>query len=89
MICNNLDMSLEGHCIETEVKNEFRRLMDSFFTGDDSPEIQGKIEFLRDFIEVADFPMLRASDPRMNGDPPSIVSLSRSGGDFSVAVRDK
>ncbi len=74
-------LSLDGHCVETAARHEFKRLMDAIFdeTGD-TTELEARIELVRAFLESADFPTLRASDPRLSGEIKASVELSRDAG---------
>lgn len=48
------------HCIETTARQEFTRLVaDCLNNGDVDSETAAKIEILRDFLETADFGVLR------------------------------
>lgn len=61
-------LNLAGHCIETAAKKEFKRLMDlCFCSPSEDPARENALELLREFIETADFPTLRASDGRLAG----------------------
>jgi len=83
-------LHIADHCIETEAKNEFRRLMDAYFTTDDvEGQLESKIELLRDFIEKSDFPGLRSRDPRLTGDVESWVTLKRgTDGKVTLLMQD-
>jgi hypothetical protein len=73
-------LHLLNHCIETEARNEYRQLMDKYFSTDDlEGELDEKIELLRDFLEISDFPKLRASDARLSGEQESHVVIKRNG----------
>lgn len=73
-----LTLHLSGHCVETAARKEFKRLMDAAFdeTGD-NPELEARIELVRAFLASADFPALRASDPRLAGEKDAALALSR------------
>jgi len=72
-------MNINEHCIETEAKNEFKRLMDSYFcSNSDTDKFEKKIELLREFIDTADFAFLRSSDQRLSGEISSAVILERN-----------
>lgn len=74
-----VNLHIKSHCIETEARNEYSRLMDTYFSTDDlEGELDEKIELLRDFIENSDFPKLRASDQRLSGGQESDVLIKRS-----------
>ena len=71
-------LHIKNHCIETETRNEYRRLMDIYFSTDDPHgELDEKIELLRDFLEKSDFTKLRASDARLSGEEESHVLIKR------------
>jgi hypothetical protein len=75
-----VNLHIINHCIETEARNEYRRLMDIYFSTDDlEGELDEKIELLRDFLEISDFPKLRTSDVRLSGGKESDVVIKRSG----------
>ena len=73
-------LNLDQHCIETEAKNEFRRLMDSYFESDDSNigKIEKNIDLLGRFLAESDFSYLRSSDIRLSGEIKSRVSISEN-----------
>lgn len=74
-----VNLHIKSHCIETEARNEFGRLMDRYFSTDDiEGELDEKIELLRDFLESSDFPRLRASDLRLSGGQESDVMIKRN-----------
>ncbi len=74
-----VNLHIKSHCIETEARNEFSRLMDTYFSTDDlEGELDDKIELLRDFLENSDFPKLRSSDTRLSGGQESDVVLKRN-----------
>lgn len=68
-----------GHCVETAARREFERLMGDYFDGkEDSGIIEAQIALLSDFLNTADFPALRASDPRLSGEVASVVVITRN-----------
>ncbi len=72
-------LDLQGHCIETAAKHEYKRLMDQVFTEEISDSsIEEKIELLSDFLNTADFSALRASDEQLAGISGGSARLSRS-----------
>lgn len=82
-------LHLNGHCIETEAKIRFRRLMDQYFTADSPPpDLPEKIETLRIFIEQSDFAALRASDQRLCGMVESTVVLFLNGDHVDMRIDD-
>ena len=80
-IKTKINLVLGEHCIETESKNEFKRLMDQYFDldeGVDGSDLEEKIELLRRFIEESDFLFLRGRDERLSGELSSNVVISGS-----------
>ncbi|TFH38243.1 MAG: hypothetical protein E4G96_10750 [Chrysiogenales bacterium] len=74
-----VNLHLNQHCIETEAKREYCRLMDAYFDTDDVEGVlEERIELLRDFLEKSDFLKLRSSDPRLSGDRKSKVVIKRA-----------
>lgn len=59
-----------GHCIETSAKREYMRLTAMILESADEtvpPEMEYRLELLKDFLETADFNLLRSSDDRLSG----------------------
>jgi hypothetical protein len=83
-------LHLAGHCVETAARKEFKRLMDAAFDEPgDSPEQEARIELVRAFLASADFPALRASDPRLGGEVDAAVVLSRGPlGEIKMEIRE-
>jgi len=50
---------VEGHCIETEAKKVFNKLVNYLLKNED-PEKEKEFELLRKFLETADFNKLRS-----------------------------
>ena len=74
-----VNLHIKDRCIETEARNEFNRLMDTYFKTDDTEgELDVQIELLRDFLEESDFSELRSSDRRLAGSQESDVVIRRS-----------
>jgi hypothetical protein len=74
-----VSLHIKNHCIETEARNEYNRLMDTYFSTDDiEGALDEKIELLRDFLENSDFPKLRSSDERLAGAFESEVVIKRN-----------
>jgi hypothetical protein len=68
-----LTLRMRGHCVQTEAKNEFRRLTGLLLESCDEPEVTEtgrKLELLRAFIETADWNSLRSADERLAGTRP-------------------
>ena len=81
---------LKNHCIETEAKMEYRRLLGLFFSEDNpAAELSERIEILRIFIEQENFSALRSSDNRLCGMSESTVNLERKGDHVDMLICDK
>lgn len=67
-MAEGINLHLVGHCIETEAKNELKRLMDDYFDEKgDMGDLEVKMELLRGFLSDSDFAVLRSSDERLSG----------------------
>ena len=86
-------LDLDGHCIETAAKNEYKKLTASYFlsdTGSDETEINKKLELLYEFIQLTDFSELRASDERLARFKESEAELFRNeNGEPVLKLQDK
>jgi hypothetical protein len=62
-------LDLSKHCIETEAKRVYEASLTEYFKAPDSkqPELEEKIEGLRNFLEYSDFNHLRSSNPVLAG----------------------
>lgn len=62
-------LNLSKHCIETEAKRLYEESIKQYFKAPDSerPELEEKIEGLRNFLEYTDFNHLRSSHPHLAG----------------------
>lgn len=82
------------HCVETEARNEFRRLTSLLLGSCDGPDVTEagrQLELLREFIETADFNTLRSSDERLAGIRPGtcVIEWDGSGKPSVLEVRDR
>ncbi len=84
-------LSISDHCIETEAKKEYRRLMDTVFTGEGKTEhIEEKIELIHEFLETSDFPALRGSSQVLAGHRPGQVTLLKEGNSpVTITITEK
>jgi hypothetical protein len=64
-----IPINLSKHCIETEAKRIYEENLTHYFKGPDSkrPELEEKIEGLRNFLEYSDFNHLRSSNRVLAG----------------------
>ena len=61
-------LHLNGHCIETEAKNQLHKLSVLILNSDNvTSELENQYKLLYDFITIADFKALRSMDERLNG----------------------
>ncbi len=82
----SVKLHIKDHCIETEAKNEFRRLMDDYFASEtENPDLEEKIGILREFLEISDFAILRSSDPRLSGEVESYVIVTPGSEGFNIS----
>ena len=47
------------HCVQTKAKQEYAATMSQIMSGDESPELEPRLELLKAFLEEADFSRLR------------------------------
>lgn len=74
----SVKLHIRDHCIETEVKKEFKRRMDNCFSSDKvTREDEERLQLLGDFIQTSDFAKLRSQDKRLSGEIESYISLYR------------
>jgi hypothetical protein len=48
-----------SHCVQTRAKQEYAGTMSKIMSGDQSPELETRLELLKAFLEEADFSRLR------------------------------
>lgn len=82
------------HCIETSARNKFRRLTGLLLETCDETEITEhgrQLELLREFIETADWNVLRSSDERLAGTRPGtcVIVWGEDGKPEVAEVRDR
>ena len=66
-----ISLKLKNHCIETETKMKYERLISTYFSNScpkkDAQKIERQIEALKYFLEHADFSKLRSVYPELSG----------------------
>lgn len=64
-----IPLNISKHCIETEAKRIYEESLTEYFKAPDSkrPELEEKIEGLRNFLEYSDFNHLRNIHPAFAG----------------------
>ncbi len=90
IMTEGINLHLAGHCIETEAKNELKRLMDDYFDEKgDMGDLEVKMELLRGFLSDSDFAMLRSSDERLSGLTESRCVVTKNpDGTYSIKFSD-
>lgn len=74
-------LSLKNECIETVAEKKYEELAKELLKGGNE-EKEKKLEFLKDFLESADFNELRSSG--LDGSQEMDVTVSKEGSGFSV-----
>ncbi|MGB9498237.1 MAG: hypothetical protein ACKVE4_00485 [Dissulfuribacterales bacterium] len=76
-----IQLNLNKHCIQTEIKRQYNKLISEYFKSDPSENrdmIGAKIDLLQHALEDLDFGRLRSTYPELNGgESDDIVLLSR------------
>jgi hypothetical protein len=79
MIINPIKLDLSVHCIETEVKRVYNKLLSKVFKEKEGREgregIENQIEILKHSLENLDFPKLRTTYPELAGGSSSQVLI--------------
>lgn len=75
----NHKLSLEQHCIETEIKKHYNRAVFDYFKmkGRDARDLGEKIELFREALEAFDFGKLRGRHPDLRGNSNADAGLYR------------
>ncbi|WP_202319250.1 hypothetical protein [Archaeoglobus neptunius] len=74
---------LKGHCIETEAKKRYERLVRNLLREEDKTgEMERELDFLLEFLKKANFQELRKRG--FDGSREIRVRVKRSGDDFIV-----
>ncbi len=65
----NHKLSLEQHCIETEIKKRYNRAVSDYLKtgGHDAQDLEETIELFREALETFDFGGLRSRHPDLRG----------------------
>ncbi|MFO7557786.1 MAG: hypothetical protein R6X10_03060 [Desulfobacterales bacterium] len=71
-----IKLDLSAHCIETETKRAYNRLLSTYFKEKNGrAAIEKKIEILKYFLEKLDFQKLRSTYPELAGGSSSQVVI--------------
>lgn len=85
-----IKLILKKHCIETEAKSQYERLVKKYFNNrklnPDQTLLEDQIEGLKIFLEKTDFGYLRTTYPVMNGRhlSPVLIDISVNGNDIKI-----
>jgi hypothetical protein len=82
------------HCIETRAKQEYAATTSKIMSGDQSPELEQRLELLKAFLEEADFTRLRreSEEHLMQGRKVEFILLGSAdpgGWSLEMAVADQ
>jgi hypothetical protein len=81
----SLELHLARRCIATEAKRAYERAVSEYFRSPDSPDLEDRIELLKDLLEQVDLPALRGAhaELRAGGGP---VRILREGDELRIEV---
>lgn len=88
----DIQLDLSDHCIETELKRQYNRLVSKYFKAvpEERDLLEPKLEMLRIALETLDFGWLRARCRLLCGAAaPHKITLSREGGNFWILIDDR
>ncbi len=75
----DITLLLKKHCIETEAKKMYERLIKQYFKKngleEEKKQIESTLESLKFFLEHADFPKIRSAYPELSGTTGLSVTL--------------
>jgi len=73
-----IDLNLEKHCIETEIKRRHDRCISRYFKRDgDLSRIEGELELLEEAMRTLDFGTLRSRYADLAGQSEASITLTR------------
>jgi hypothetical protein len=75
----NIKLSLKNHCIQTEIKRQYNKMISEYFNAGPSDKkdmIENKIDLLKHALEDLDFEWLRSSYPQLRGNNGDDIILS-------------
>jgi len=84
-----ITLNLSRHCIETESRCIYEESIKQYFKAPDSkrPELEEKIEGLRNFLEYTDFNHLRSRHQALAGGSGGEAAIHLIGGDlFEIEI---
>jgi hypothetical protein len=90
-----IDLNIRNHCIETETKRQYEKLIKHYFSrlcsDADKPVMEFQIEALKFFLEHADFPKLRSAHPELacGGDNLAVLKIPKNFYDIRIIMNKK
>ena len=84
-----IDLNLSKHCIETEAKRLYEESLKQYFKAleKDRPEMEEKIEGLKNFLVYSDFNHLRSMNQALAGTEGGSAFLNvRGADDFEIEI---
>jgi len=83
-----ITLNLNKHCIQTEIKRQYNKLISEYFKSDPSENkdmIEAKIDLFQHALEDLDFGRLRSRYPELNGGGSDDIVLS-AGSDKQLTI---
>ena len=85
----HIQLTLERHCIETEIKRRYQQSISSYFKSKEEDDaLLQSISIAQQALETLDFRRLRSQYPELAGGSKAKVSLSRDDEDQLVLTID-
>lgn len=87
-----IKLTLNGHCIETEMKRMYDRLISQYFNAKSESEMKDleyKLEIIQKGLENFDFKYLRSEYPELCGEKETNIYLSISNDKPYITLNDK
>ena len=87
----DITFDLTNHCIETEAKKHYERLIRRYLKKGTFPEekacIEDQMAILKYFLEHADFPRLRSRYPELSGNHSQTVMMRVGEGRDTITLK--
>ena len=86
-----ITLDLSRHCVQTEIKRIYNRLLAACLKSPDGDElIEKRLELLKQALEVWDFPALRAGYRELAGGQENAVALvADDAGRMTIRINDR
>lgn len=85
-----IHLNVTKHCIETEMKRQYKRALSEYFRSDEKTQTQLEtlIQTLQPALEAWDFGYLRGTYRQLGGGSDSVVVLKKSDGRLDLIIDD-